>query len=220
MESGDIMTEQEFRKKLAENLVKYRRLNGLTQQELADCISYSDKSVSKWERGEGVPDVYVLKKLTGIFGCSADALLGVEPVENGAEAHAQNRRTKRKMIPVLAVLLVWLTAAVAYFVLGLLPLSIPKTWLAFVYAIPISFIVLTVFFGLWFGRVFQCVAVSGIIWGTAASLRLTFPMENMNTLFLIAAILQVLAVLWFIMRSRLKPREEKKDPPAKPEEEA
>ena len=214
------MDEEKIRTTLGLRIAELRKAAGLTQGQLGEKLGYSDKSVSKWERGEGVPDVYVLKKLTGIFGCSADALLGVEPVENGAEAHAQNRRTKRKMIPVLAVLLVWLTAAVAYFVLGLLPLSIPKTWLAFVYAIPISFIVLTVFFGLWFGRVFQCVAVSGIIWGTAASLRLTFPMENMNTIFLIAAILQVLAVLWFIMRSRLKPREEKKDPPAKPEEEA
>ena len=214
------MDEEKIRTTLGLRIAELRKAAGLTQGQLGEKLGYSDKSVSKWERGEGVPDVYVLKKLTGIFGCSADALLGVEPVENGAEAHAQNRRTKRKMIPVLAVLLVWLTAAVAYFVLGLLPLSIPKTWLAFVYAIPISFIVLTVFFGLWFGRVFQCVAVSGIIWGTAASLRLTFPMENMNTIFLIAAILQVLAVLWFIMRSRLKPREEKKDPPAKPEEDA
>ena len=214
------MDEEKIRTTLGLRIAELRKAAGLTQGQLGEKLGYSDKSVSKWERGEGVPDVYVLKKLTGIFGCSADALLGVQPVENGAEAHAQNRRTKRKMIPVLAVLLVWLTAAVAYFVLGLLPLSIPKTWLAFVYAIPVSFIVLTVFFGLWFGRVFQCVAVSGIIWGTAASLRLTFPMENMNTIFLIAAILQVLAVLWFIMRSRLKPREEKKAPPAKPEEDA
>ena len=70
------MTEQEFRGKLAENLVKYRKLNGLTQAELAGCIDYSDKSVSKWERGEGVPDVFVLLRIAKLFGVSVSELIG------------------------------------------------------------------------------------------------------------------------------------------------
>ena len=60
------MTENEFNGKIAENLAFYRRLNGLTQAELADCLSYSDKSVSKWERGNGIPGV--LSELIGQTG--------------------------------------------------------------------------------------------------------------------------------------------------------
>ena len=70
------MTEYEFRARLTENLIKYRKLNGLTQLELADCISYSDKSVSKWERGEGVPDVFVLMNLARLYGVTVSELIG------------------------------------------------------------------------------------------------------------------------------------------------
>ena len=44
---------------LAKNLAYYRKASGLTQLELAEKFNYSDKSVSKWERGEGFPDVFV-----------------------------------------------------------------------------------------------------------------------------------------------------------------
>ena len=45
---------------IAKNLTTYRKKAGITQQELADKLNYSDKSISKWERGEGVPDIYIL----------------------------------------------------------------------------------------------------------------------------------------------------------------
>ena len=70
------MTEQEFRKTLADNLAKYRKLYGLTQQELADCVSYSDKSVSKWERGDGAPDVFVLHRIARLYGINVSELIG------------------------------------------------------------------------------------------------------------------------------------------------
>ncbi|MBR1811723.1 MAG: helix-turn-helix transcriptional regulator [Clostridia bacterium] len=198
------MNEDSIRTAFASNLAECRKAAGLTQTALAEQLNYSDKSVSKWERGEGIPDIFVLAQLTEIFGCTADALLGLEtktmPVFDRQRASA----VKRRIIPVLSVLLAWLTAAVAYFVFAILPFSIPHTWLAFIYAIPASFIVLTVFFRLWYGILPQAIAVSGIIWGVALSLRLTFSMPAFDLLFIIASILQVLTVLWFVMRSRIK----------------
>ena len=46
---------------IAENLVYYRKASGLTQLEIAEKFNYSDKSISKWERAEGMPDIFVLK---------------------------------------------------------------------------------------------------------------------------------------------------------------
>lgn len=60
---------------LAENITYYRKKLNLTQLELAEKLNYSDKSVSKWERAEGIPDVFVLKELSVFFGVSIDALL-------------------------------------------------------------------------------------------------------------------------------------------------
>ena len=48
---------------IAENLIYYRKKAKLTQSEVAAKLCYSDKSVSKWERAEGVPDIHVLVEL-------------------------------------------------------------------------------------------------------------------------------------------------------------
>ena len=70
------MTDVEFRKTVAKNLAAYRKMSGLTQLELAEKLNYSDKSVSKWERGDGLPDVYVLKTLADFYGVTTDYILG------------------------------------------------------------------------------------------------------------------------------------------------
>ena len=45
------MTEENMRKTIAGNIAKYRKQLGMTQIDLSEKINYSDKSISKWERG-------------------------------------------------------------------------------------------------------------------------------------------------------------------------
>ena len=61
---------------IAENLAMYRKLHGLTQSELAEAIGYSNKSVSKWERGDGMPDILLLLSLSEIYGITVSELIG------------------------------------------------------------------------------------------------------------------------------------------------
>ena len=74
----------------ASNIINLRTQAGMTQTELGNLLSYSDKSVSKWERAEAVPDAYVLKKLSEIFGVTVDDLLSShsewKPVEEDARS--------------------------------------------------------------------------------------------------------------------------------------
>ena len=70
------MPQQELEQKIAENLRLYRTLHGFTQAQLAECLSYSDKSVSKWERGEATPDVGILYTLSEIYGVTVSELIG------------------------------------------------------------------------------------------------------------------------------------------------
>ncbi len=70
------MTSEELQKKISENIAKYRELNNITQVELAQMLDYSNKSVSKWERGLGTPDILVLYRLSVIFGISVSELIG------------------------------------------------------------------------------------------------------------------------------------------------
>lgn len=181
---------------LAENIAKYRKNAGLTQGALAEKLNYSDKSISKWERGEGVPDVVVLTNMAEIFGVTVSDLLEDKPIPKSRAT----KSIRKKMIPILSAGIVWLTAAVVFFVLRILPFNITKEYLAFIVAIPATFIVFTVFACLWHGMTVRALAVSGIIWSTFLVLRLSFRTSEINFLLISAAILQVMTILWFYMR--------------------
>ena len=65
----------ELKAVFAGNLIHLRTKAGLTQAELAEKIHYSDKSVSKWERAESLPDLQVAKELAQVFGVTVDFLI-------------------------------------------------------------------------------------------------------------------------------------------------
>lgn len=60
---------------IANNLAMYRKTSGLTQLELAKKVNYSDKVISKWERGESLPGIEALIILAKFFGISVDDLV-------------------------------------------------------------------------------------------------------------------------------------------------
>ena len=73
------MQEEALRAAIARNIAFYRRQQGQTQAELAEQLNYSDKSVSKWERGEGVPGIHVLARLAEMYGVTVNDLVCLEP---------------------------------------------------------------------------------------------------------------------------------------------
>ena len=191
------MTEQEFRNNVAKKIAYYRKLEGITQSELAAILNYSDKSVSKWERGEGIPDAYVLSEIAEHFGITLDELTSEkEPKISGKFIK------KREFVPFLSVGLAWLAAAVIFFILVLF--NVYKPWLAFIYAVPVSFIISTVFSRLWYGILARAISVSGIIWGAFVSLLLTLPYPKINYLLIACGIFQILVIIWYFMIYRTK----------------
>ena len=105
----------EQREVLAKNLIKYRKYAGLTQQDLAEKLNYSDKTVSKWERAEGTPDIFVLKQIADIYDIKVDLLLSESPEKKPKTKRIKN--IKRIIIMTLATLLVWLVATTVYVLL-------------------------------------------------------------------------------------------------------
>ena len=62
-----------------ENITRLRQAQGLTQEVLAGHIGVTKASVSKWERGQSLPDASVLAELASFFGVTLDELVGYEP---------------------------------------------------------------------------------------------------------------------------------------------
>lgn len=188
------MTEQELRNTVAKNLAAYRKLNNLTQLELAEKLNYSDKSVSKWERGDGLPDIMVLKTIADFYGITVnDFLLNGKPKKN------RSVRRQQILIPFLSMAVVWLVATTVYMILKMLPYEIENTYLSFIYAIPVSMIVLTIFSAKWWHQIFTLLTVSGLIWTVALSLFLSINISGIGIIWSVATVIQIIEILWFFI---------------------
>lgn len=67
-----------YRDNIRDNIIKYRKLNGLTQNELAELLKVSKTTVSSWERGANAPDIETLMEICRIFKISVSEMYGTE----------------------------------------------------------------------------------------------------------------------------------------------
>ena len=197
---------EELKSIVANNIATYRKAKGLTQAELAEKLNYSDKSISKWERGEGFPDIFTLKELADFFGIKVNDFFSEKPV-----TIKKRRPVKREVIiPLLSVGIAWLTIAIAFAIIeiffhGQIPTNIWQSWLLFIYGVPVTGIILTVFFALYKSKTLILVGESIIVWGVGLSIFLTAVIINdLNSiwlLFVICGVLEVLAILYYILKN-------------------
>ena len=146
------MTQDELRRAVSVNLTHLRRAAGMTQAGLAERINYTDKAVSKWERGESVPDVAVLKTLADLFGVTVDYLITEKHGEDAYYplAELKRKRVNRALIIGMGVLGVWFLAVVAFMGIDFFNPSLFWAWLVFIYAVPVSLVVWLVLNSVWF----------------------------------------------------------------------
>ena len=189
-----MMQEEALRAAIARRIAFYRRQAGHTQADLAEKLSYSDKSVSKWERGEGVPDIYVLARIAELYGVTVNDLISEETPKTPRKPHL--------LVTLLSLGLVWLVATVAFFVLKLFCPTMPRVWLCFIYALPVCSILLIVFSSLWCGWILRGVATSLLVWTLAVSIHLTVMMRNIQLIYIVGAVLQVLCIQFVILKMR------------------
>ena len=211
--------DEKVKRIIASNIAHYRRECNLTQDELAEMIFYSGKSVSKWERAEGVPDVCVLVVLADIFGVTVNDMLSEKPKK---ARHAQPA-VKHGIITLMSLALVWLLATVAFFVIRVSAPAFGSAWLAFIIALPVTFTVAIVLTALWHPRILTFLSISALVWSLALTLHLCFRIENMFLVYVIAGVLQLLIVLWYLLlnssllsgtgREKRRPRRVRPAPP-------
>ena len=186
--------EATLRKTVAKNIAAYRKAHHDTQLDLATKLNYSDKSVSKWERGESLPDVYILSQIADLYGVSVSALIGeIQPPK-------ESKPHYHMFILLLSLALTMAVATLLFSMFMICKVPYPA-WMFFVYALPVCSIICIVFTSLWWGILWQ--SVSALIWTLGLSLYLSFELENVSLIFLVCAALQVLTVLWEIFRKFL-----------------
>lgn len=203
----------ETNKIIAKNLAYYRKMAGWTQAELAEKINYSDKSVSKWESGNGAPDVYTLLLIAELYGVTLNDLVG----EGTPTLPTKERRGLHGWIMLLASGIVWLVATCCYVLVCLIrPGS--DWWLIFTYAILVNAVVIVIFASIWKYRFLNFLAISALIWVSLLCLHLT--LSDIFTrlgrgerpfwlLYVLGVPLQILECMWGLFRSKLHQKRKK-----------
>ena len=106
---------EELKNIIADNLINLRKANKLTQLELAEKLNYSDKAISKWERGESLPDIVILKQLADMYNVGVDYIVSAHSDEDKAKYKMPKPELNNKLIiTLLACLSVWILAAILY----------------------------------------------------------------------------------------------------------
>ena len=191
-----MINENEFKQIVARNITKFRKANGLTQLELAIKLNYSDKAVSKWERGESLPDVYMLQVIASMFGITLNDL-----VNERTDTIKPKSRFNRGVVLALSIGLTWLIAVATFVFLNIF--NIEKAWLLFIYAIPVSLIISIIFSNIWKYKWLLFFSISGLYYTIPLSICITLNwVNNVALLFIIGAPLQLLTILWFFRKRR------------------
>ena len=203
------MNDEKLRRQIGTNIAAYRKRGGWTQAELAEKLNYSDKAVSKWERGESVPDVLTLASLAECLNITVNDLLkdpNELPEHTGAVQQAMGhmvektlkRKANKRIIQALSSILVWFVALLIFVVLD--TVNVGKSWLAFFYAIPANAIVLLSLRSAWRDFRWNRALISMIMWGGILSLYTTLLVLicfNAWKIFLLGIPGQAAILLWF-----------------------
>lgn len=192
---------------IAGNIGQLRRAVGMTQLELAEKLNYSDKAISKWERGESIPDVVTLKAVADLFSVTVDYLLRPDhPLETEVKReYTKRQKRNHSLITWMSCALVWLIGIYFHAILGVALQNKSDLWLIYLYAVPTTFIVYLIFNAIWGKPRRNFFIVSALIWTMLACIYISlllFASVNMWLLFVIGVPAQIIVCLWSGLRHK------------------
>ena len=208
------MDDGKVKYQIGANIAAYRKRDGMTQATLAEKLNYSDKAVSKWERGESIPDVLTLMQLAALFGitvndlvCDPNALPAhsdsrLEKAMTQVSEKALKRKANKNVIQALSSTLVWFVALLAFVVLSSFDSLKQYSCLLFFIAIPANAIVLLSLRSAWHDFRWNQALITIIVWGSLLSIYmvlLTVFQYNFWKIFLLGIPGQIAILLWFRM---------------------
>ena len=208
------MVDENVKYRIGSNIAAYRKRDGLTQVSLAEKLNYSDKAVSKWERGESIPDVLTLMQLAELFGITVNDLVcdpnalpeysdsKLEKAMTQVSEKALKRKANKNVIQALSSTLVWFVALFAFVILSSFDFLEAYSCLLFFVAIPANAIVLLSLRSAWHDFRWNQMLISLIVWGSLLSIYMViFTLYHYSfwKIFLLGIPGQIAIFLWFRM---------------------
>lgn len=183
---------------VASNLIALRKSKGLTQADVANALNYSDKSVSKWEHADSLPDISILSALADMYGVTLDYLTHEDAEEQLAYVNGKHKpdRERQLTIEILAVTIILLCSTVA-FVYGYCFREVQYIfWQAYLWAIPASSILLLYFNRIWHKNILASIILKSILlWSLLLCIYLQFFDYKLWMIFIIGVPIEAIFIL-------------------------
>ena len=152
----------DLKKIIATNLVELRKMKKYTQQDVGNILGYSDKAISKWERGESLPDIDVLYQIADMYEVTLDFLTHEGSYEEKKEYIVPKYEKRNKIIiTLLFSTFVWLLVLIIFIYLTTKDMYY---WPVFVYGFPTNCIVLIILNKRWGKRIYFLPIFSVLTW--------------------------------------------------------
>ncbi|MBQ6979721.1 MAG: helix-turn-helix transcriptional regulator [Clostridia bacterium] len=182
---------------IGDNIAALRKANNLTQQQLADKIGYSNKAVSRWEKGECLPSVEILSTICEFFGVEFEYL--IHKHENPVKIKKATVNANKIAITLLACLTVFTIATIVFVYVKLVHKI--NYWQAFSWAVPVSSLVVYELARRWsWNKIIRMITATVFLWTILTAIFLTvIDIVNVWPLYLIGIPVQIIFVLLFIM---------------------
>ncbi|MCI5745054.1 MAG: helix-turn-helix domain-containing protein [Erysipelotrichaceae bacterium] len=195
---------EDVKSNIAKNITELRKSKKWTQVELAEKLNYTDKAISKWERGESTPDVEVLYMMSQLFGVTIDYFFHSDSSENLKKYLLPKSIMQKRIAQICLIITAVIFVSVAIFVYQTIKdvANARKYWVAFIVAVPISCIVLFIAMKKEKNYRFLPLVGSVFVWSSLASIYLYFLVNNENVwiIFLIGLPLQVALLIGGFLR--------------------
>ncbi len=204
--SEENVQSEDIKEIIAANLTHLRQEAGLTQVQLAEMLNYSDKAVSKWERGESIPDLRVLIKLADIYHISLDDLVRSKPSKRLMPK--LNLPKKHLLITLLSIGLVGVIATAVFMIFFYITPLAEYAYLAYICTPFVGSVVFTAFAAVWYRRLTLTIAASLVLWSVILIVHVVlslFTSIPVWPFYLVAGGMQVLIIGWFVLRKLYKP---------------
>ncbi len=178
---------------IGKNLQILRKKNSLTQAELAEKLNYSDKAISKWEKGESLPPIEVFYKLSQLYGVSIDNIVNEEKIKPHV-IESSYLRKRYLHITLLSLLAVWLVALVCFVFIHIFTGKYYP--LTFAWGVPVSTIVGLVFDVIWNKCKIMFWLVSVLVWSILLCLAIQLLHFKVWEILLFGIPLQIAVIIW------------------------
>lgn len=207
------MEQKSLSQIVGKNLATLRKAKGLTQQQFAEQVHYSDKSISKWELGYTIPSVDILMDIASFYGVSVDYLLHEQTTENLEKVAVEEQDEDKRQnvnkgiilaLTMLFVTLVFMSVFFSYFFNG------ETMWSLYIWMVPAG-LLLAAFEvrHFWHNRTTNIVLVSCFIWALLLAFCLQFAFfsgtpRHIWFILIVALPIQAILILIAVWRSPAK----------------